>query len=183
MLFRSRLGEGRDFYMQPAWNGEGARLAWVEWDHPNMPWDGTELRVAGLAFPEGGLPFVTNSRVVAGGPGTSIFQPTFGKNGELLYVSGETGWGHVHSLDLATGEVRQVTSGEGEFGQAAWAQGQRSYAVLADGTVVCVRSQAGFDTLHLARGAAPGDVPLARDRKSTRLNSSHIQKSRMPSSA
>ncbi|MEX1103941.1 MAG: hypothetical protein WED87_06810, partial [Dehalococcoidia bacterium] len=53
-----RLSEGRDFYMQPAWHPSGDRLAWVEWDHPNMPWDGTELKVAQLAFPEGGLPIV-----------------------------------------------------------------------------------------------------------------------------
>jgi dipeptidyl aminopeptidase/acylaminoacyl peptidase len=155
-----RLGEGRDFYMQPAWQREGVRISWVEWDHPNMPWDGTELRVAELAFPEGGLPIVTNSRVVAGGPTISIFQPSFARNGELLYVSDESGWGHVHSLDLATGRKNQVTSGEGEFGQAAWAQAQRSFAALADGAVVSVRGRAGFDTLHLAKRDSAIDVDL-----------------------
>ena len=155
-----RLGEGRDFYMQPTWLGEGVRVAWVEWDHPNMPWDGTELRVAELAFPEGGLPIVTNSRVVAGGATTSIFQPGFALSGELRYVSDETGWGNVYSVDLVTGRTARLTTGEGEFGQAAWAQGQRSFASLADGTLVSVRGRSGFDTLHLARGDKSVDVDL-----------------------
>jgi Tol biopolymer transport system component len=73
----ARLGEGRDFYMQPAWHPSGDRLAWVEWDHPNMPWDGTELKLASLAFPEGGLPIVITASDVAGGPDTAIFQPIF----------------------------------------------------------------------------------------------------------
>ncbi len=49
-----RLAEGRDFYMQPSWRPGGEYLAWVEWDHPNMPWDSSELKLGHLAFPEGG---------------------------------------------------------------------------------------------------------------------------------
>ena len=65
-----RLAEGRDFYMQPAWHPAGDRLAWIEWDHPNMPWDGTELKVARLGFPEGGLPVIAGVESVAGGKRT-----------------------------------------------------------------------------------------------------------------
>ena len=45
----ARLSEGRDFYMQPAWHPEGTQLAWIEWDHPKMPWDGTDLKLATIA--------------------------------------------------------------------------------------------------------------------------------------
>jgi len=113
-----RLAEGRDFYMQPAWHPAGDRLAWVEWDHPRMPWDGTELKLARLAFPEDGLPVVSAAEVVAGGPETSIFQGSFAPDGRsIVYVSDESGWGHLCRRDLPTGVVTQVTSGELEHGR------------------------------------------------------------------
>ncbi len=143
-----RLGQGRDFFMQPAWHPSGDRLAWVEWDHPNMPWDGTELRIARLGFPEGGLPVLAGSEVVAGGPQTSIFQGSFAPDGQsVLYVSDETGWGHIYRRDLTTGAVKQVTSGEYEFGTPAWNQGMASYAMTPAGKVIAIRQRAGFHTL------------------------------------
>lgn len=144
----ARFSEGRDFYMQPTWHPSGDRLAWIEWNHPNMPWDGTELKVANVAFPEGGLPVATSASVVAGGPDTSIFQPHFAPDGNLLlYVSDESGWGHVYRRDLTSGAVTQLTGGEGDFGKPAWSQGQRNIAVTQSGTAVTIRGNKGFDTL------------------------------------
>jgi hypothetical protein len=143
-----RLGEGRDFYMQPAWHPSGDRLCWVEWDHPNMPWDSTELRVASLAFPEGGIPIVASSEVVAGGPETSIFQGQFSRDGRSLhYVSDETGWGHIYRRDLQSGAVTRLTDGEFEYGTPAWAHGMHTFAETASGVLVGVRQRAGFHTL------------------------------------
>lgn len=142
-----RLAEGRDFYMQPTWHPAGDRLAWVEWDHPNMPWDGTELRIATLDT-SGHLPIVAASEVVAGGPETAIFQPAFTRDGTaLLYVSDESGWGHLYRRDLATGAVRQLTAGDAEHGAPAWQHGMRTFAELPSGTVVIVRSIGGFHRL------------------------------------
>jgi len=143
-----RLGEGRDFYMQPAWHPSGERLCWVEWDHPNMPWDSTELKVATLAFPEGGLPIVAATEVVAGGPEISIFQGHFSRDGRsIVYVSDESGWGHLYRRDLSSGAVTQLTSGEFEFGTPAWGHGMRTFTQTASGTLVGVRQRAGFHTL------------------------------------
>ncbi|MGE3073638.1 MAG: prolyl oligopeptidase family serine peptidase [Dehalococcoidia bacterium] len=143
-----RLAEGRDFYMQPAWHPAGDRLSWVEWDHPNMPWDGTELRVSKLAFPEDGLPVVASSEIVAGDSKTSIFQGTFTKDGaSILYVSDHSGWGHIYRRELATGATKQLTDGYFEHGTPAWNYGMKTFAQTASGDVIGVRQRAGFGTL------------------------------------
>jgi dipeptidyl aminopeptidase/acylaminoacyl peptidase len=143
----ARFAEGRDFYMQPAWHPAGDRLAWIEWNHPNMPWDGTELKLANLAFPEGELPVATATPVIAGGSDAAIFQPAFSPDGRsVLYVSDETGWGHLFRRDIETGQVTQLTSGEFEYGEPAWNQAQRNVTVTPSGAVVTVRAKDGFDT-------------------------------------
>lgn len=141
-----RLAEGRDFYMQPVWNADGSRMAWVEWDFPNMPWDGTDLRCATLTFADGS-PRIGESIVVAGGPQTAIFQPAFGPGQSIYYVSDQTGWGQIYRRDLETGETQQVTDGEGEYGMPAWQQGMRTFAVDALGRVQAIRRTAGRETL------------------------------------
>ncbi len=152
------LASGRDFYMQPVWSPRGDRLAWVEWDHPNMPWDGSELRVAELAFPEGALPTIAASKVVAGGPDEAILQPAFSPDGDALYfISDASGWGHLHRHDLATGETRALTSGDCEYGTPAWGQGVGMFAVLPSGRVVGIRQRQGFADLVLVDGADGGE--------------------------
>lgn len=143
-----RLAEGRDFYMQPAWHPSGERLCWVEWDHPNMPWDSTELKVANLAFPEDALPVIASSEVVAGGPEVSVFQGAFSREGKsIVYASDESGWGHLYRRDLATGTVTQLTSGEFEYATPAWNHAMHTHTETASGTIVAVRQRAGFHTL------------------------------------
>ncbi len=154
-----RFAEGRDFYMQPVWHPQGDRLAWIEWDHPNMPWDGTELKLALVGFSETGLPFMEKEAVFAGNSETAIFQPAFTPRGDLLYISDETGWGHVYRRDLTTGEVRQLTTGEGEFGRPAWNHGQRNIAVTQSEIVVTVRSHQGFDSI-VALAPMGEELPL-----------------------
>ena len=146
----ARLGEGRDFYMQPTWNADGSRMAWVEWDFPNMPWDGTELRCAALTF-ESDRPRVNASAIVAGGAETAIFQPVFGPGDSLFYVSDESGWGHICRHDLQTGQTRRITSGECEYGMPAWQQGMRTFAVAADGAVHAVQRRDGREALVVIR--------------------------------
>lgn len=145
-----RLGEGRDFYMQPAWRPNGEDLAWIEWDHPNMPWDSSELKVAHLAFPEGSLPAAISATVEAGGPDVSISQPLFSPDGNsLLYISDESGWGQVYRKTISTGQVTRLTSGDGEFGEPAWNQGMKRIAVTRGGTVLAIRADRGFDHLTM----------------------------------
>jgi dipeptidyl aminopeptidase/acylaminoacyl peptidase len=140
------LAEGHDFYMQPRWSPDGARLAWIAWDHPRMPWDGALLYLAKVVEVNGELPRLEEPQVIAGGPETAIFQPEFSPDGrQLLYVSDESGWGRIVARDLGSGVVRPLTPEGVEHGAPAWVQGMSTYAVSADGRhVVAVRNERGF---------------------------------------
>src|SRR5207244_4628181 len=83
---------GNDFYAFPRLSPDGRRLAWMTWNHPRMPWDGSELWVADLA-PDGA---VSGARQVAGGPDESIFQPEWSPEGTLHFVSDRTGWWNLY---------------------------------------------------------------------------------------
>jgi len=144
------LVSGADFYMQPAWHPDGRQIAWVEWDHPNMPWDGARLCLGELeAGPPGGLPRLKEARQVAGGENVSVFQPQFSPDGRwLAYVSDETGWWQLYLLDLERGERRQLTHAEAEHGAPAWVQGLRTYTFSPDGrSLVVIRNSQGRSSL------------------------------------
>ncbi len=103
------LVSGADFYSTPSVSPDGTSLAWLQWNHPNMPWDGTELWVAAIAA-DGSL----GSRMkVAGGPDESIFQPSWSPDGRLYFVSDRTGWWNLYRAGAigasgATGAVGAV---------------------------------------------------------------------------
>jgi dipeptidyl aminopeptidase/acylaminoacyl peptidase len=144
------LVEGHDFFMQPRISADGRRLAWIAWDHPNMPWDGTQLFVATLEVSPDGLPRLGSVQVVAGGPEIAVFQPEFTPDGRtLLFVSDETGWGRIAALDIESGRRRWLTEDGVEYAAPAWVQGMRQYAVSADGrTVTAAASRRGVQSLE-----------------------------------
>jgi dipeptidyl aminopeptidase/acylaminoacyl peptidase len=148
-LWPHRLVSGDDFYMQPAWHPDCRRIAWVAWNHPNMPWDGTFLRLGSLAFPQMGLPTLRQVVTLAGSADTAIFQPEFSPDGRsLAYVSDQSGWGHIYLHDLESGDTRQLTHGEAEHGLPAWIQDMRTYGFAPDGkSLVCIRRECGFASL------------------------------------
>lgn len=143
-----KVVQGDDFYMQPAWHPDGAMLAVVAWNHPHMPWDGSELRLVRLCrdADKTGLPTVEAVDVIAGGPEESVFQPEFSPDGRYLaYVSDRTGYWHLYLYDLETGEHTQLTEGPYEHGQPAWVQGLRTYAFAPDGrSIYYIRNEAGY---------------------------------------
>jgi dipeptidyl aminopeptidase/acylaminoacyl peptidase len=128
------LHAGHDFYMQPRWSPDGRQLAWVAWDHPNMPWDGSLLYIAPVLGGEDAPPRLGPARVVAGGPEVAILQPEWSPDGStLFYISDETGWGQLWRQDLNSGQRRALTTGDAEHGTPAWGQGTRTFALAAGG--------------------------------------------------
>ena len=150
----SKLVSGDDFYMQPNWSPDGRHLAWVSWNHPNMPWDETELHIGTVKVGETGL-FVIGTETVAGGAQTSVMQPEFSPDGaKLSYLSDRDGWWHLYVLDLETGETEQLTRGKFEIGGPAWIQGVRAHIWKPDSSgMYAVRNRQGqMDLLEVSIG-------------------------------
>lgn len=146
----AKLTEGHDFYMQPCWHPAGTQLAWIAWDHPNMPWNGTALYLADLASGER-LPVVTAQQIVAGSPfgDAALFQPSFSPDGRYLsYISNERGWFNLFLLDLQSGKKDLMVDEAAELGVPAWVQGLRTHAWTADANAIYfIRLKEGFTSL------------------------------------
>jgi hypothetical protein len=104
------LVQGNDFYSSPCMNSDGRSLAWLTWNHPNMPWVGTELWMA--EFTGAG---VANPVRIAGGPAESIFQPEWAPDGRLYFISDRSGWWNLYRRE-ANGATVPVCPRKAEFG-------------------------------------------------------------------
>ena len=135
------LASGHDFFSTPRVSPDGRQLAWLSWDHPNMPWDGTTLWLADVQ-PDGSP---DAARAVAGGARESIFQPSWSPRGELHFVSDLSGWWNLYRLRGA--EVQALHPMDAEFGQPQWAFGMSSYGFDARGRIVCTAVRQGGSTL------------------------------------
>jgi dipeptidyl aminopeptidase/acylaminoacyl peptidase len=133
------LVTGRDFVAAPRVSRDGRQLAWLTWDHPNMPWDGTELWVARLEVSDGVLR-VVDARREAGGPTESLVEPQWGRHGALFVCSDRSGWWNVHRVD-GVDHLEPVVAVDAEIGGPAWVFGDRHYVVRRDGTVVAAHGQ------------------------------------------
>jgi dipeptidyl aminopeptidase/acylaminoacyl peptidase len=149
------LASGADFFSNPRLDASGHRLAWLRWNRPNMPWDGSELWVGGIGA-DGSL---TDVHVVVGGPSESIEEPEWQPDGSLVFASDRSGWWNLYRWRGATDEPVPLASMEAEFAGPAWVFGLSSHATLADGRILAVARMKGRDHLYvLADGAAPLEV-------------------------
>jgi dipeptidyl aminopeptidase/acylaminoacyl peptidase len=129
------LAAGRDFYASPRVSPDGRRLAWLEWDHPNMPWDGTELKLADLGADGPACAPVP----VAGGPEESVFQPEWSPDGVLHLASDRTGWWNLYRAGPAG--LEPLHPAEEEFGHPQWVFGLSTYAFLPGGRIACIHGR------------------------------------------
>jgi dipeptidyl aminopeptidase/acylaminoacyl peptidase len=137
------LASGHDFYMAPRLDPSGRRLAWLSWDHPNMPWDGTELWVASLDA-------LGDAMLVAGGRDESVIDPQWSREGVLHYCSDRTGWWNLYREGEAL-----TTLEDAEIGFPAWGFAMTCHQFLDDGRIACLVTRDAVPSLELldpARG-------------------------------
>ena len=132
---------GHDFFSTPRLSPDGSRLAWLAWDHPNMPWDGTRLYVGRF---DGSA--VTDVVEVAGGDRVSVFQPTWSPDGVLHFVADPTGWWNLHRLG-ADGAAEVLHDVQAEFGLPQWQFAMSTFAFLDDDSIACSFVQDGSTRL------------------------------------
>lgn len=128
---------GYDFYASPRLSPDGSRLAYLAWNHPNMPWDGTDLWVADLA--QDGA--VVSAERAAGGADESVFQPEWSPDGILHFVSDRAGWWNLYRL--RDGRCEALTDLEAEFGRPQWTFGMSTYAFVSPARIICSYTRQG----------------------------------------
>lgn len=136
------LVSGPDFVASPRFSRDGARLCWVEWDHPNMPWDGTRLLVRDQAS--------GRETLVAGGPAESVWEPQWQADGSLTFISDRNGWWNLYRFSPHEQAVSVLVETDADIGVAQWVLADSRYAVLDDGRVLFARWKDGFDRLAVA---------------------------------
>ena len=137
------IASGRDFYAAPRPSPDGTKLAWLAWDHPRMPFEGTELWVADLSA-DGEL---SNSGLVAGSETESVFQPEWSPERVLHFASDRTGWSNLY-LER-DGEVQALTREEADLGFPQWVFDLSRYAFLADSRIAGIFTRRAVDGLEL----------------------------------
>lgn len=146
-----KLAKGADFYMQPSWSPDGKRVAWVEWNHPHMPWTGSTVFLAEFGAETASL---REKRKVAGGSDFPADQPQFSPDGKRLsYIVSNGGFQDIALFDLESGASHVLVQGENcEFSPAAFVMGIKSTEWFADGERLLFRRTRGVrQTLEIVR--------------------------------
>jgi acetyl esterase/lipase len=156
------LCEGADFYLAPRIDAEGRRICWIEWNHPDLPWQGTRLRVGRLS----GTGEIVEGVTVAGSRTESILEPVWGPKGGLYFLSDRSGFSNLYCWHPGSG-TQALCPKRAELGRPPWNLGQSSYGFSGTKTVWAAfvrRAQSELWRLNLAEGSSrriflpPGDL-------------------------
>ncbi|KAG9098124.1 hypothetical protein FS749_004620 [Ceratobasidium sp. UAMH 11750] len=151
----STIAEGADFYAFGRFSPDGQKLAWVQWWHPDMPWEGSELYVASLNLTSTSLSIERPSTLIAGARTTnSITQPNWSSPSKLIFLSDKTGFynHYVHDFDTGVTRLGLGEPAEQDFAEPAWLLDTSNYAILREDTIVApgtVDGQTGFLVIDL----------------------------------
>ena len=169
------LVTGADFFAFPSPSPDGRQLAWISWNHPHMPWDGTELRVAAL---ENGVP--GRSRLLKGSLRESVLAPLWRDNGSLYVATDWTGWWNIYQLGLSGEQPRALYPADEEFAGPLWQLGGRPFARLGDGRLAVTHGQGGAtlgildpESFELTELDMPFDGLLLQRRRRRQLDRGH----------
>jgi len=152
-----QLASGNDFYSSPKLSPDGKRFAWLTWNHPDMPWDSTELYVAD--YENGNLNRQTK---VAGGNGESIFQPEFSPSGVLHFISDRTGWWNIYRYNEE--DIQNLTPTQADFGVPQWRFGLSTYAIESEERIICTWFKDGagnLGTIQIGKELEKINIPYA----------------------
>jgi len=145
-----------DFVAAPQVSADGRRLAFISWNHPDMPWDGTLLHV-GERTAEG----LASRQAIAGGPGESVLEPRWDTDGSLYFLSDRSGWWNLYRWRQGT--VEAMTSLDAEIGGPLWRLGLHAYALTGDGRAVLRVNRRTRDSLEvldlITRTLTPIELP------------------------
>ena len=173
------LVQGSDFYSSPRLSPDGAHLAWLSWNHPNMPWDESELWVGELS-PDGSIHSVQR---VAGGQGESVFQPEWSPDGELHFVADRTGWWNLYRV--RGGQREPLLEMDAEFGLPQWVFGMSTYCFASATSMLCTYARAGIWQLGILDTVAlrlePIDTPFTMITNPLMVDSKAVFKAGGPS--
>ena len=136
------IASGADFYASPKLSPDKKHIMWIEWNHPNMPWDGTLLYQADIL--DGGAS-VNNKILIAGGDNISIFQPEYSPNGDIFYVSDESGFWNIYKLshdEINNNKTRHYKF-KFEFGLPHWVFAMRCYDFIDQYNIIATYADAG----------------------------------------
>jgi dipeptidyl aminopeptidase/acylaminoacyl peptidase len=134
------LADGHRFFAFPRPSADGRRIAYIAWDHPQMPWDGTLLYVADVADGIG-----SNARLLAGSTTESLLQPEWADDSTLYAISDRTGWWNLYRFGADDGSVEALCPREEEFAQPLWLLGFATYGVLGDGRLAVLHGVGRMD--------------------------------------
>lgn len=137
------LAAGSDFLAYPRPSPDGRHLAWIAWNHPRMPWDGTELRIARIAD-DGTL---ERHQVLTGGATESVLSPAWDGDDAVYAVSDWAGWWNLYRLPLDGSAAQAVYPSEEEFGAPPWVLGGKSYALLGEERLAVLHGVGGDSRL------------------------------------
>ncbi len=149
------VAAGADFYSAPRFSPDGGFISWIEWDHPQMPWDGTRLMVAKVNIEDRDGLVVNEPTIVAGGDDISIMGADWTGDGQLVFSNDQTGFWNLERYLPDSGEVTAVTALAGaEIGAPAWIFGTQQWVELSNGDLGVVVTQAACDSLAVVPSTA-----------------------------
>ncbi|KAJ7872239.1 alpha/beta-hydrolase [Mycena leptocephala] len=143
------ISEGWDFYANPVFNPSGTKLAWLRWNHPDMPFRSTQLVVGDVQLGEDGHISIANESVIAGEPCISVAQQAlWTDDNTIVFLYDISGWMQPW-IHIFGGNTRPILNEPvlGEFAEPMWGLGMSSYAILDADHLLCTIVRKGFTSL------------------------------------
>ncbi len=144
----SELHSGADFYAYPRLSPTGTQLSWISWQHPQMPWQGSELWVADLR--DDGL--LSDPEKIAGGTDEAIFQPQWSPDGDLYFVSDRSEWWNIYRCSSAgdsENSIEAICPQPAEFATPLWTLGMSTFGFCTGGNLAACYTKDGYWQLGL----------------------------------